>query len=494
MFQQRNNFFLQQSQTPNKQTAKSFYDENLTQQHSFNQNFSTKANSTFEKSWINIQTNDKRKLKKRLNSTNSHITKENQKSQKKENEFQGELSYDYKGEYYPPPQHLHHRLADKIKQILHRDKHEDYKSILKIIEDKKAERISLSPSPTKKSKQSTKKQLEQQKIKQKQISSDIYSHAYEKVDDDEIFVDPTQYNLFKNKRFSKIKELYIREYQDYMDKDKAEKGYQDHPEMVDNLLYNQLSASAVATHKWNSYRAQMNILKLKPQSKNICSYPLSPRVVKEIDQIQQKRDFRRNMILKVKGADLQHEKVKDNLVFDLNSSQINYMNNLEKIHQDKEVVYGDTWDEYIQILDYKQTLDDKNDNHELVQAYNDFQFIKRKKGEFQKAKVEKENIEYQKKIEEQERIEYLNDFYGNCQKNQFVPLPRQRVFEREQRSLSMSLKKNPAHQVSQEQKSFSQKEDDQLDTIKSGYQDEVYLVKPKTHLKSKIKTKFYLKE
>ncbi len=83
---------------------------------------------------------------------------------------------------------------------------------------------------------------------------------------------------------------YLQNYRRLMQSgDDAQKNYIDdseNPLMVDNVLFNQLSASAIASHDWIRKNAQANVLQQHVMCPELPEYPVSPRTVRRLAELK----------------------------------------------------------------------------------------------------------------------------------------------------------------------------------------------------------------
>ncbi|CAD8084741.1 unnamed protein product [Paramecium sonneborni] len=211
---------------------------------------------------------------------------------------------------------------------------------------------------------------------------------------DECFLNPKGTEIICN--LSRMKQHFLKQYQDQFIFDGIQEIH-NNKYAVSNILYSGLSASALASTKWNSVQAMRRLRAERPQCSEFKEYPLDDKAIKEIEQMKYK-------INKKRRVNSEHQKVNEKLILD-GSQQFNkYIENIKQSNNIYTDVYGQKKGEYDLILDFA-----KKQNLNVCQAENDIQLIKYR----QNLRNYKTNLENQQNRRIQ-RKKYIDDdeIYG----------------------------------------------------------------------------------
>ncbi|KAM3141579.1 hypothetical protein pb186bvf_006184 [Paramecium bursaria] len=182
------------------------------------------------------------------------------------------------------------------------------------------------------------------------------------------FVNPKTADLQKNK-ISRIKRQFIATYQDQF----MNEGIQEihnHPHAINSVLFSRLSASTLASCKWNSIQTKRRMLIERPQCPEVRDYPLDDEVKKEILKQQQ-------LAKKIKKQKTDNQVI-DNLITD-NGLNINkYLNRIHRAQSAYQQIYGTEQAKYNLIIEYAEAGRQETQQFDVSQADTDIKFIEQR--------------------------------------------------------------------------------------------------------------------
>ena len=251
---------------------------------------------------------------------------------------------------------------------------------------------------------------------------------------------PGKKDLYLSSKYSHLKKSFIKEYFYPKEDDDSEKNDINENNKFENVIFSDLSATALASHKWRRKTAQNNAYLMKSFSPEFVDYPNSPKFSQYDSYI---RNF--NRIERMNGHCLSKHVGNNNKfekrLLEVERPHSEYLRNFSQNERKTQMIFGMNYQEYEDVINLWKIDHLKGEIPDIRQAYDYMKIIKNSK----QKKNETNKINEKNKPEKKEYIEEKNNFIISpkmTNRSGLQLIPKNDTF---QINISSPIEKNMTH-------------------------------------------------
>ncbi|KRX05907.1 hypothetical protein PPERSA_03844 [Pseudocohnilembus persalinus] len=177
-----------------------------------------------------------------------------------------------------------------------------------------------------------------------------------------------------NIKGSKLKRAFFENYKTFLQVHKPDyiRAVEDHPLMLDALLYSQLNPSALASHQWEKTSVKRNLDQLRNHP-YIDDYPNSPRTAKQLNNIRNKvneKQFRNINQMDKKFFEIigKKKEKEDDLILDLEADLEKYLKKINQFKKNNSYIYDTHLEDYKPIVKISEQNKNSDNTFDVQQA------------------------------------------------------------------------------------------------------------------------------
>ena len=186
---------------------------------------------------------------------------------------------------------------------------------------------------------------------------------------------PGKKDLYLSSKYSHLKKSFIKEYFYPKEDDESEKNELKENSKFENVIFNDLSATALASHKWRRKTAQNNAYLMKSFSPEFIDYPNSPKFSQYDAYI---RNFNRveRTNRHCLSKHVRNDNKFDKRFFEVERPTIEYLRNFSKNERKTQMIFGMNYQEYEDVINLWKIDHLKGEIPDIRQAYDYMKIIK----------------------------------------------------------------------------------------------------------------------